>query len=147
MATATENFDYEVVLGGKYRLKIRELTPKDFYFVSLIQNDYPSMSSLVFNLMLLQKLTGATMDEIDYIPVPYLARLFDWISKEILEEKVMSVEQWLSLAFHLCKQRWDQSIDWLENQPVSKISLMLKIQSEFIEKEREEMKKSSRRKK
>lgn len=97
--------------------------------------------------MLLQRLSASTMEEIDKIPIVYFQPLFEWVSKEILEERVMTVEQWLSLAFHLCKQRWDQSIDWLENQPVSKILLMLKIQSEFVEKEKEEMKRSSRRKK
>lgn len=105
------------------------------------------MPSIVFNIKLLEKLTGLTMSEIDQLPISLLPPLFEWITKEILEEKVMTVEQWLSLAFHLCKQRWDQSIDWLENQPVSKILLMIKIQSEHAEKEREEMKKSSRRRK
>ena len=133
-------------LGGKFTLNIRELTPKDYYLVSLIQNDYPDMSSLVFNFLLLQKLANITEEELDQIPVYFFKPLFKWINEEILEGKVMTVEQWLSLAFHLCKQRWDQSIDWLEQQPVSKILLMLKIQSDFVEKEKQEMKKSSRKK-
>jgi hypothetical protein len=127
-------------------LNIRELTPKDYYLVSLIQNDYPDMSSLVFNFLLLQKLANITEEELDQIPVYFFKPLFKWINDEILEGKVMTVEQWLSLAFHLCKQRWDQSIDWLEKQPVSKILLMLKIQSDFVEKEKQEMKKSARKK-
>jgi len=122
------------------------LTPKDYYLVSLIQNDYPDMSSLVFNFLLLQKLANITEEELDQIPVYFFKPLFKWINDEILEGKVMTVEQWLSLAFHLCKQRWDQSIDWLEQQPVSKILLMLKIQSDFVEKEKQEMKKSARKK-
>lgn len=127
-------------------MNIRELTPKDYYLVSLIQNDYPDMSSLVFNFLLLQKLANIAEEELDQIPVYFFKPLFKWVNEEILEGKVMSVEQWLSLAFHLCKQRWDQSIDWLEQQPVSKILLMLKIQSDFVEKEKQEMKKSSRKK-
>ena len=127
-------------------MNIRELTPKDYYLVSLIQNDYPDMSSLVFNFLLLQKLANITEEELDQIPVYFFKPLFKWINDEILEGKVMTVEQWLSLAFHLCKQRWDQSIDWLEQQPVSKILLMLKIQSDFVEKEKQEMKKSARKK-
>ncbi len=59
----------------------------------------------------------------------------------------MKVEQWLELAFHLCKQRWDSSVDWLENQPVSKILLMADIQSKFVEKQNEENKKAARRRK
>jgi hypothetical protein len=122
------------------------LTPKDYYLVSLIQNDFPDMSSLVFNFLLLQKLANITEEELDQIPVYFFKPLFKWVNEEILEGKVMTVEQWLSLAFHLCKQRWDQSIDWLEQQPVSKILLMLKIQSDFVEKEKQEMKKSARKK-
>lgn len=104
------------------------------------------MSSLVFNFLLLQKLANITEEELDQIPVYFFKPLFKWVNEEILEGKVMTVEQWLSLAFHLCKQRWDQSIDWLEQQPVSKILLMLKIQSDFVEKEKQEMKKSARKK-
>lgn len=104
------------------------------------------MSALAFNLKLLQKLADLSDKDLDQIPVSYFKPLFEWMNKELLEGKVMTVEQWLSLAFHLCKQRWDQSIDWLENQPVSKILLMLKIQSDYVEKEKQEMKKSSRKK-
>jgi len=58
---------------------------------------------------------------------------------------VMKLEQWLEMAFHFCKQRWDQSIDWLEDQPVSKILLMAKILSDFAEKSNNETKRASRK--
>lgn len=103
------------------------------------------MSSLAFNFLLLQKLANLTEEDLDLIPVRFFKPLFQWMNKELLEEKVMTVEQWLSLAFHLCKQRWNQ-LDWLEQQPVSKILLMVKIQSDFVEKEKQEMKKSARKK-
>lgn len=59
----------------------------------------------------------------------------------------MTVEQWLEIAFHFCKQRWDVSIDWLEQQPVSKILLMARILSDFVEKQNEETKRAARRRK
>ena len=49
------------------------------------------------------------------------------------------------MAFHLCKQRWDDSIDYLERQPMSKVLLMMRIQSTFNEKQEREMKKSARK--
>jgi hypothetical protein len=64
----------------------------------------------------------------------------------ILEGKVLEVENWLELAFHLCKQRWDNSVDWLETQPMSKIMLMLDIVKKHNEQQEDAMKKSAKRK-
>jgi hypothetical protein len=50
----------------------------------------------------------------------------------------------MEISFHLCKQRWDQSMDWLETQPISKITLMIDILKQFAEKQEDEMKKASR---
>lgn len=58
----------------------------------------------------------------------------------------MSVEAWLETAFHLCKQRWDSSIEWLEIQPVPKILLMVDIVNKFVKEQNDEMKKSARKK-
>ena len=57
----------------------------------------------------------------------------------------MTVEQWMETAFHLCKQRWDSSIDWLETQPVPKILLMIDIVNKFVKEQEEEMKRASRK--
>ena len=57
----------------------------------------------------------------------------------------MKLDKWLEMAFHLCKQRWDDSIDYLERQPMSKILLMMRIQGNFNEKQEREMKKSARK--
>jgi len=51
----------------------------------------------------------------------------EWVAKTILEQNILTVENWLEIAYHLCKQRWDQSIDWLETQPMSKIHTMIDI--------------------
>ncbi len=77
----------------------------------------------------------------------YVKPLAGWMGPNLLNDRVMKVEQWLEMAFHLCKQRWDDSIEWLEDQPVSKILLMAKILSTFVDKQNNEMKKAARRKK
>lgn len=71
----------------------------------------------------------------------------NWCIDNVLSESVFSVEEWLEISFHLCKQRWDSSVDWLENQPISKIKLMIEIVKSHAEKVAEDAKKSSKRKK
>ena len=81
------------------------------------------------------------------IPAKFVKPLSEWLGPNVLNDRVMTVEQWLEMAFHLCKQRWDSSVEWLEQQPVSKILLMAKLQSDFASKQNEEMKRASRKKK
>lgn len=71
--------------------------------------------------------------------------LANWIADNLLNESVMSPENWMEVAFHLNKQRWDSAIDWLENQPMSKIKLMMEINKKTAEDTQKEMK--SRRRK
>lgn len=134
-----------VVDGGRLALTFRELTPRDYYFFNLIENDYPDISQTHLSLMILTRLAGLTDDDLDLIPARYVKPITDWLGPELLQEKIMKVEQWLEMAFHLCKQRWDQSIDWLEDQPVSKILLMAHLQSRFVDKQNEEAKKAARK--
>ena len=68
------------------------------------------------------------------LPLPEFNRLSLTLGEKILRGKVMTPNQWLELAFHLCKQRWDSSVEWLESQPMSKVNAMIQIQSEFGEK-------------
>jgi hypothetical protein len=68
-----------------------------------------------------------------------------WVGENILNEKLLTVENWMEISFHLCKQRWDSSMDWLETQPMSKVLLMVDILQKHVERENSEMKKSSRR--
>jgi hypothetical protein len=46
----------------------------------------------------------------------------------------------------LCKQRWDQSLDWLEAQPISKILTMIQIVKNYAEEQEKQMKKSAKKK-
>ena len=68
-----------------------------------------------------------------------------WVADNILVGKILTVENWLEVAYHLCKQRWDSSVDWLENQPMSKINAMISIVEKHADRQEKEMKKSSRR--
>lgn len=128
-------------------ITIRELKPKDFYFFSLIENDFPDISTNHLVLLVIMRLSGMTEEDLAQVPSRYVQPLGEWLGPNILEEKVMKVEQWLEMAFHFCKQRWDASIDWLEDQPVSKILLMARILSDFVEKQNEENKRAARRRK
>ena len=126
---------------------MRELKPKDFYFFSLIENDHPDITPNHLIILLIMRLTGMTEGDLAHLPSRYVKPLADWMGPNILEERVMRLDQWLEMAFHFCKQRWDSSIDWLEEQPVSKILLMSKILSDFVEKQNEETKRAARRRK
>ena len=70
---------------------------------------------------------------------------FEWAVENLLIEKMMTVESWLQTAFHLCKQRWESSVDWLEAQPMPKILLMIEILNDFVKSQEAELKKSSRK--
>ena len=80
------------------------------------------------------------------IPCSCVAPALWWMSKNLLEERIMKLDSWLTTAFHLQKQRWDASIDWLEQQPMSKVLLMITIQSKFGEDQERKMKQKGRKK-
>jgi len=98
-------------------------------------------------LLLILRLGELEEEDLCLIRGKYVKPLAEWMGPNLLNDRVMKVEQWLEMAFHLCKQRWDDSIEWLEDQPVSKILLMAKILSTFADKQNNEMKKAARRKK
>lgn len=127
-------------------MHLREICPKDFYWFALVENDYPDLSSLITSLLCIVLLSDAEESVLDHIPSKCVAPLSHWILENLLSEKVMKVDQWLELSFHLCKQRWDSTIDWLETQPISKVLLMSRIQSKFVEEQNREMKKGRRKK-
>jgi len=71
--------------------------------------------------------------------------VFKWVVENVLEANIFSVENWLEVSYHLCKQRWDSSVDWLEDQPMSKIQTMIQIVKNHAEEQEKAMKKSSRK--
>jgi len=89
-------------------------------------------------------LTGIGEEGLEALPAKYIPDLITWMMPELVNEKAMKVEKWMELAFHLCKQRWDASIDWLEQQPMSKILLMTRIQSGFNEEQNRQAKRANK---
>jgi hypothetical protein len=134
-----------VTLADGTTLMIRELKPKDYYFFNLINNDYPDITAQHLILLILMRLTGLNENGLHIIRARYIPALTDWAGTALLEEKVMKLEQWFELSFHMCKQRWDSSIEWLEEQPIPKILAMAQIMSSYSERMVEENKRAMRR--
>ena len=84
-------------------------------------------------------------DILEIIPSKVFRLMSEWVLENVMAESIMTIENWMEIAFHLCKQRWDASIDWLENQPMSKIKLMIEINKKFAEQQEEEMNKARRK--
>jgi hypothetical protein len=84
---------------------------------------------------------------LDTTPLSQTQEVFKWISENVLDQNVLTVENWLEVSFHLCKQRWDSSVDWLERQPMSKIQTMIQIVKTHAEEQEKEAKKAAKRKK
>jgi hypothetical protein len=128
------------VCSEEVTLHFREITPKDFYLGQILRQQKRSFMELVTRLMLSDE------ELLDQVPAKRFNTVVKWISENLLEERLFTVENWLKTAFHLCKERWDSSIDWLESQPISKVLVMISVMNEFHEKQSEEAKKASRRK-
>ena len=126
-------------------MTVREICPKDFYWFALMENDFSHLSQTAESIFCLLQITDAAEEDLERLPASAIAPLINWATTAIFEGSVMKVEQWLELAFHLQKQRWDSSIDWLETQPISKILLMNRIQGKFVEEQNREMKRNSRK--
>jgi hypothetical protein len=116
----------------------RELCPKDFYLAQILRDKDSSV------LLLLDRLTLED-SALDNFSTKQAGKLLNWVVEELLSEKIMTVENWLESSYHLCKQRWDSSVDWLETQPISKILTMISIVNKHVEQQEAQMKKSARR--
>jgi hypothetical protein len=82
---------------------------------------------------------------LDSTSLPQTQEVFKWVSENVLDQNVLTVENWLEVSFHLCKQRWDSSVDWLERQPMSKIQTMIQIVKTHAEEQEKEAKKAAKR--
>ena len=129
-------------MNGKGPVHFRDLIPKDFYFVQILRN-----AEVDDRLLSMKILTRLILDEesLEDFSISQTQAIFTWAMENLLEAKIMPVENWLQTAFHLCKQRWDSSVDWLENQPVPKILLMIDIVNSHVKAQDAEMKKSARK--
>jgi hypothetical protein len=118
----------------------REITPKDFYFAQILRQSDKSQLELVERLLL-------NPEALDQANSTITRKVMEWVSKNLLDKTILSVENWLEVAYHLCKQRWDSSVDWLETQPMSKINAMIEVVKKHAEEQEKEMKKSARKRK
>ena len=140
-----EDFKFEVTVDYEITFVFREVIPKDFYFFSLLQNDFPACSPLAFHLLMVARFLDEDESILFHIPATIVQVLAWWVERNILEEKIMKLEDWYNLAFHLQKQRWGADMEWLEDQPMSKILLMLDTQSKFNKEQELEAKKNRRK--
>ena len=124
----------------------REVCPRDYYWFSLVENDYPDCPPLVQNLQTMALLLDGDEEDLMLVPKREAGVLLWWIGKNLLDEKVMKLDQWYETAFHLCKQRFDMTMDWMESQPDSKILLMAQVATKVAKEQEREMKKARRKK-
>lgn len=132
-----EDFSYVISFGDWGPFHIREVKPRDLYLAQVLRNGKKSYLPLMIRLIQNPEILEVT-------PSRVFRGMTSWALDNILNESILTVENWMEVAFHLCKQRWDSSIDWLENQPMSKIRLMMDINKKFAQQQESEMKKASK---
>ncbi len=117
----------------------REVTPKDFYLAQVLRQAERSQLEMVERLLV-------NPEALDNATAAQTRAVLKWTVDSLLDKTILTVENWLEVAYHLCKQRWDSSVDWLETQPMSKINLMIDIVRRHGEEQEKEMKKNARKK-
>ena len=118
----------------------REVTPKDFYLAQVLRQAERSQLELIQRLLVDERI-------LDEATAAQTRQAVKWVGETLLDKTILTLENWLEVAYHLCKQRWDSSIEWLETQPMSKINLMIEIVKKHAEEQEKEMKKNARKKK
>jgi len=120
--------------------RFREITPKDFYLAQVLRQAERSQLELVQRLLVDESI-------LDDATAAQTRQAVKWACETLLDKTILTLENWLEVAYHLCKQRWDDSIEWLETQPMSKINLMIDIVKKHADEQEKEMKKNARKKK
>lgn len=124
------------------------MTPKDFYFLTYLEEEADCKdqdTEKTFRIVEMLSDDPQQFQRILWLKQPFFWQLVQAMFENCLKGKVMTPNQWLETAFHLCKQRWDQSIDWMETLPMSKINAMIEVQSKFAEEMRKDVKDRSKR--
>lgn len=129
-------------MNGRGPVHFRDIIPKDFYFIQILKNAEVSDTDLSMEI-----LSRLLLDEssLESLSISETRKTFEWALENLLSEKIMTIESWLQTAFHLCKQRWDSSIEWLETLPVPKVLLMVDILNQHAKDQEAAMKKSAKR--
>ena len=118
---------------------LREVCPKDFYLAQILRQREEGYLPLVLRLLL-------NPEVLDEVTISEARAVIQWMSTTLFDQNILTVENWLEIAYHLCKQRWDSSVDWLETQPMSKIQTMIQIVKNHAEDQENAMKKNARKK-
>ena len=117
---------------------MREICPKDFYLAQVVRQQERSVFEIIQRLIL--------NDEVlETASIREARAMINWAVETLVDKNVLTVENWLQVAYNLCKQRWDSSIDWLETQPMSKIHTMIQIVQQHVEDQEKEAKKAARK--
>ena len=135
-----------MTIDKKVTVLIREPIPKDYYWFATLENDFPDIRPVIGNLLTLAVLLDGRVEDLDRIPKSVVTVLVWWMAKNLLDEKIMKLEQWYETAFHLCKQRFDTTMEWREDKPVPKILLMTRVLTKFAQEQQREMRKANRKK-
>lgn len=131
-----EDFSYLLTVDGLV-FHLREIRPKDFYFAQILRQRERSMFELIERLI-------QNSEVLDSANVRQTQSIVEWVANNILEKNILTVENWLEIGFHLCKQRWDDSLDWLELQPMSKIQTMIEVVKNHVDEVETAQKKAAR---
>jgi hypothetical protein len=123
---------------NKVVFHLRETCPKDFYLAQVVRQQERSVFEIIQRLIL--------NDEVlETASIREARAMINWAVETLVDKNVLTVENWLQVAYNLCKQRWDSSIDWLETQPMSKIHTMIQIVQQHVEDQEKEAKKAARK--
>lgn len=112
----------------------RDLTPKDFYYMAALDEEQLNLSDLEKSVLLMGSMC-LSPQELPLLPMWQFNLVSQKFVSSVMNEKIMSLEAWLETGFHLCKNRWGSDLDWLEEQPMSKIVTMMNIQAENNKKD------------
>ena len=134
-----EDFTYLVTVPGGPTFWFREVIPKDFYIAQVLRQSERSQLELIQRLIVDDSV-------LDVATAHQTRKAIKWAIDTLLDKTVLTLENWLEVAYHLCKQRWDSSIEWLETQPMSKINLMIDIVKKHADEQEKSMKKNARKK-
>lgn len=128
-----DDFSYLVTINDQGPFHVREIRPKDFYLAQILRNEKKSLIPLFLRVLLnpeiLSKVSGSVF-----------LTFISWVMDNLFKDSIFSVENWFRIAFRLNKERWDSGIEWLENQPISKIKSIIEVTQEFGEEQEKLMK-------
>lgn len=127
MVESLEDYSTLLSIDERKPLHVRELTPKDFYLAASLQDREESLLSLIIELIINPNI-------LEFYSIAETRLFIQWLTKNEIEGRIMEVSSWLDLALYLNKGKWDDSIDWLEKQPFSKIMIFADASNKYNKK-------------